>query len=97
MTSQSGAKSGWSTGLPSGSNGQTARRRRPGSGDQEIDVPAFGVHVLDAVVHVLVHDARRRRHAVMARRAGDTPSSAPFPPATTFASLGASPGKRSKG
>src|SRR5262249_37193859 len=33
---------------------------------------AFSVHVLDAVVHVLVHDADRRRHAMMARRAGDT-------------------------
>ena len=33
----------------------------------------------NAVVHVLVHDADRRRHAMMARRAGDTAFERAFP------------------
>jgi len=47
--------------------GNAAHRRRPGSGDQEIDVPAFDVHVLDAVVDILILDADRGRHAMMTR------------------------------
>ena len=47
--------------------GQTARRRRPGARDKEIDIPAFNLHVLDAIVDVLVLDTDRGGYAVMAR------------------------------